>query len=240
MSTVQKSADHRTRVNKISWWKFLGLIPLVIILRVYLRTLRHQLYGDVEAVCGEQRPVIFALWHNRALVGTELHRLVRRKRKRLCGLVSASRDGAWLSAVFALLGVATVRGSSSRFGANAARKLIDVVRQHRDIGITIDGPRGPIYGAHDGTALIAIKSGAPIVLVATSFDNYWRLKSWDRFFIPKPFSRVRTQFRFFSSFADLESGSDRRAVAEGMRRSLYEMAPDPEPALHQRATGVEN
>ena len=69
-------------------------------------------------------------------------------------LVSASQDGAWLTAFFSLVGLRTVRGSSSRFGREAANELVEIMRAGRDIGITPDGPRGPRYEIKPGAIIV--------------------------------------------------------------------------------------
>ena len=139
-------------------------------------------------------PVAFTLWHNRLFVIAEVARRYRSKRK-VHALVSASRDGAWLDAFFTASGLACVRGSSSKLGREAAGSLIDVLRQGGDIGITPDGPRGPCYDLKAGAVIVARRGRAAMVLVGIEYDSFWTLKSWDRFIVPKPFSRVRMRSR---------------------------------------------
>ena len=78
-------------------------------------------------------------------------------------LVSASQDGAWLTAFFSLMGLRAVRGSSSRLGREAASDLVEVMRAGYDIGITPDGPRGPCYVVQEGVISTAQLTGMPIV-----------------------------------------------------------------------------
>jgi len=104
-------------------------------------------------------------------------------------LVSASKDGAFLSAILERFGVQPVRGSSSRRGAQALLELATWAERGYDLAITPDGPRGPIYVVQDGTMTLAQITGLPIV--PASFRLQWKiqLNSWDRFQIPLPFSR---------------------------------------------------
>src|SRR5881398_1383411 len=82
-------------------------------------------------------------------------------------------------------------GSSSRLGASAILQLTDVLASGRDVVITPDGPRGPAYELGPGIIYLAQKSGAAVLPVNMEYSSYWRLGSWDRFIVPRPFSRVR-------------------------------------------------
>ena len=132
----------------------------------------------------------------------------RSSKTRAYALVSASKDGAWLSAFFALFGLNTVRGSSSRLGREAATALVEMLRAGHDIGITPDGPRGPIYELKPGAVIVPRRTGAPLLLVGAEFSSAWRLKSWDRFYVPRPFSRVRMRCEIISAaqLADRDAG----------------------------------
>jgi hypothetical protein len=104
--------------------------------------------------------------------------------------VSASKDGAWLAAFFKLVGIEAVRGSSSHRGVAALRELIAAVQAGMDVAITPDGPRGPRYTVKQGPVLVARRAGAPLLLASCKFHSAWRLKSWDGFYLPKPFSKI--------------------------------------------------
>src|SRR6202043_960838 len=88
-------------------------------------------------------------------------------------------------------GFDVVRGSSSRMGASALLELGEILNSGRDILITPDGPRGPAYELGPGIIFLAHKTGAPVVPVNMEYSSCWRVKSWDRFIIPKPFAKVR-------------------------------------------------
>jgi lysophospholipid acyltransferase (LPLAT)-like uncharacterized protein len=122
--------------------------------------------------------------------------------------VSASQDGAWLTAFFALAGLRTVRGSSSRMGREAAAALVEMLREGHDVGITPDGPRGPRYEVKPGAVIVARRARAPLLLVGGEFTSAWRLRSWDRFYVPVPFSRVRMRCELITvdQLADRDAG----------------------------------
>jgi lysophospholipid acyltransferase (LPLAT)-like uncharacterized protein len=106
-------------------------------------------------------------------------------------LVSRHGDGEFIARVLTGLGYSVARGSSTRGGARAALELLAHARKVRgDIGITPDGPKGPPQKAQDGCVFLASRSGFPLLPLAALAERSWRLRSWDRFVIPKPFSRI--------------------------------------------------
>jgi len=137
-------------------------------------------------------PAIYCVWHNRLALCMELYFLFVRPlfpMPGLAGLVSASKDGALLAAIFERFAVQPVRGSSSRRGAQALLELSTWAERGYDLAITPDGPRGPCYRVADGAVALAQITGRP--LVPASYQLNWKitLKSWDRFQIPLPFAR---------------------------------------------------
>jgi len=179
------------KVNRLSGWRLLALWPLSMLLRLWNRTLRFSAPPELLTYIqsSDREPAIFVFWHNRLFVVAEGYRRLGWKKK-IFGLVSASKDGSWLGALFQLLGIGAIRGSSSWRGSRAIKELINVLEAGHDVAITPDGPRGPCYAFKEGPALLAEKTGAPIWLCACNFEKAWRLKSWDRFYIPKPFSKI--------------------------------------------------
>jgi hypothetical protein len=112
------------------------------------------------------------------------------KRKGAYILNSASRDGAYASELVKHLGVGSIRGSSSRRGAIALIDLVKRVKEGYDLCITPDGPRGPRYKLSPGVVLLSQQCQVPLMPLLFEFSSCWRLKSWDGFAIPKPFSRI--------------------------------------------------
>jgi lysophospholipid acyltransferase (LPLAT)-like uncharacterized protein len=111
-----------------------------------------------------------------------------RSKAGLAGLISASRDGAFLAAILQRFGVRPVRGSSSRRGPQALLELTTWAERGYDLAITPDGPRGPCYVVQDGAMSLAQITSLPIVPVSYSLKWKIQVKSWDRFQIPLPFS----------------------------------------------------
>ena len=164
------------------------------LLRAWAATLRFQI-DDRAAVVGTtpDERYIGALWHNRLLLLPHVLRSYLPNRKG-AALISPSRDGDLLADLVQRFGYDVVRGSSSRRGVAAMLQLADIIAGGRDAVITPDGPRGPAYRLGGGIVFLAQKSGAAVVPINMEYESYWRLKSWDRFILPRPFSSVRVIF----------------------------------------------
>lgn len=134
-------------------------------------------------------PVALLLWH-----GELLPLLYTFRFHSIAALVSTHRDGELIAQVCERLGCKLVRGSSSR---GADRALLGLVRTLRDgftVAVTPDGPRGPEYSFAPGALVAAHRAGAPVMAFGVHASRAWRLKSWDRFMIPKPFARLTVVF----------------------------------------------
>ena len=164
------------------------------IYRVWARTLRLHI-EDPHDVVGfvRQQPVIFAIWHNRLLMLPRVFDPSFPTRQSY-GLISASRDGDMIANWIERAGYGTIRGSSSRKGVAALRQLMDTLAANGNVLFTPDGPRGPVYQVSQGVVFLAQKSGAPIVPIHMEYSSCWRMKSWDRFVVPRPFATLRAIF----------------------------------------------
>jgi lysophospholipid acyltransferase (LPLAT)-like uncharacterized protein len=100
-------------------------------------------------------------------------------------LVSKHRDGDLSTAMVSRLGFGVVRGSTTRGAARALREMVRRMDQGH-LCITPDGPRGPRRHVQQGLAYLSSLTGLPIVGAGMAFKRPWRLKSWDRFAIPRP------------------------------------------------------
>jgi lysophospholipid acyltransferase (LPLAT)-like uncharacterized protein len=177
---------------KIEGWLARWLIAFgFYLLQIWARTLRYEI--DDRAGVIDRPPTenyIGALWHNRLLIFPFVLRRFFSNR-RGAALISASRDGDLLADAIRRFGYDVVRGSSSRLGASAVRQLTEVLAAGRDVVITPDGPRGPAYELGPGIIFLAQKTGAAVLPMNLEFSSCWRLGSWDRFIVPRPFAKVR-------------------------------------------------
>ncbi|NLH40970.1 MAG: lysophospholipid acyltransferase family protein [Planctomycetes bacterium] len=141
----------------------------------------------------EQGNNIFVFWHSR-LFYLVYYYLMRSPRRRACMLVSMSRDGDYGAALVRRLKQDAVRGSSSRGGQAAVRKLVSRIAAGSNVAITPDGPRGPALVVGEGVVKLAQMTGARIIPVSYDASRKSLLKSWDRFIVVKPFGRVHVAF----------------------------------------------
>jgi len=211
------------RINEVRGWRWLALWLLALLVRVWGRTLRFA--ADRETLgrlTMSDEPAAIVLWHNRLFLSAEIFRRYRYRRK-VYGLVSASRDGAWLAAFYRMVGIEPVRGSSSNFGREAARMLIEKMREGHDIGITPDGPRGPLYVVEPGVLVVTRRNHASMILLGAEFGPAWRLKSWDRFYIPWPFTRIKMRCTLLPA----DTAGQQKTGADEVRAALLAINPDP-------------
>ncbi len=204
-------------------WRWLLLWLLALVVRLWGRTLRFEADAathDLLAISDE--PVAIVLWHNRLFLSPEIFRRYR-QRRRVYGLVSASKDGAWLAAFYRMIGLIPVRGSSSNFGRESARTLIEVMREGYDVGITPDGPRGPLYTVEPGVLVVTRRSHAPMLLIGAEFGPAIRLGSWDRFYLPLPF----TSIKMHSTLLPPVGPDGRKLGVDEVRSALLAINPDP-------------
>lgn len=129
--------------------------------------------------------VLFALWH-----GELLPLLWYQRGRNVAVMISEHRDGEIVAKIAESLGYRTVRGSSTRGASRALLGLARAIDEGHDGAITPDGPRGPAHVFAPGGAVAAHRTGVPIVPIRACASRAWRLRSWDRFLIPKPFARV--------------------------------------------------
>ena len=193
MTAMSRRKSHEVRSNRKS-----ALIGAIAgwMMKLVAATLRM----EVRDLCGVGNPgaavppVIYILWHNRFfIVPAAWHRICGHHRSSVT-LTSASHDGDVVARAMAVFGLGAIRGSSSRRGVAALVGLKRVLRDGTDVCVTPDGPRGPRYRIQPGVIKLAETSGAAIIPVHVRFASAWRLKTWDRFVIPKPFSRVVVTF----------------------------------------------
>ena len=111
----------------------------------------------------------------------------------VAALVSMHRDGDWITRAANHLGFEIVRGSTSRGGAKALRQL---KRKSKNGNLTImpDGPQGPRRKMATGPIYLASRLGVPLIPVGFGYDRPWRTPTWDKFAVPRPFSRARSIF----------------------------------------------
>jgi lysophospholipid acyltransferase (LPLAT)-like uncharacterized protein len=128
---------------------------------------------------------IFCFWHQCVLPCTLYFR-----RTHATILISQSFDGELITRVLGLFGFRAVRGSSSRGAREGLLGLKSVIENGSPAIFTADGPRGPIYRTKMGPIKLAQLTGAPIGAFHLEPEHAWTMRSWDRFLVPRPFTRI--------------------------------------------------
>lgn len=135
-----------------------------------------------------QKLFIYAIWHQN-IIAALLSHLVRKEFFTM--IISESKDGEFIARTCAHIGHQPARGSSTRGGKRAMVEMIQFMKQGYNGVLTVDGPTGPARQSKWGVIDIAKLIECPIVPMVAYPDKYWSLeKTWDKFRIPKPFSRI--------------------------------------------------
>ena len=221
MSSLARSTSVRQlkRGTKLLIW-FAALL-----IKAFLGTLRCRIVDEAGFFqSADPRPVVALIWHNRMLGMAAAFMRHYPKRKGAYILNSASRDGAYAAELVRHLGVGSIRGSSSRRGAIALLDLVKKLKDGYDLCITPDGPRGPRYKLSPGVVLLSQHCQVPLMPLLFEFSSFWRLKSWDGFAIPKPFSRIDLTIlpliQVPPTKTPQEFEAERKRVEETMRERL--------------------
>jgi lysophospholipid acyltransferase (LPLAT)-like uncharacterized protein len=154
---------------------------LSLTLRIEFRNLQH-LHG--------KDPLIVIFWHAHIIATIAAWFRKPPRPEGLCALTSASRDGAIIEHALRVNGIDAIRGSSSRRAAAALIELKKTLAEGRDISITPDGPRGPARVLQAGPLKLSQLTECAIIPVRIHYSSAWKLKTWDEFQIPKPFSKI--------------------------------------------------
>lgn len=141
---------------------------------------------ELELMIRKGNPFVLAFWHGTMMVPWYAHR-----DKGFLGLTSKSGDGDQLARLLRGWNYHVVRGSSSKDGSIALEIMVDYLRHEGPVAITPDGPRGPRHEMKAGAVVAAKKAGVPLILCGAGFEKKKVLNNWDRFAIPKPFSKVK-------------------------------------------------
>ena len=136
-----------------------------------------------------KEPFIVVFWHGEIVPVAWVHR-----RRGIAPLISRHADGEVIARIVEGLGYRTVRGSTSRGGVRALLETAQRVNEGVTVGFTPDGPRGPRHVFAPGALIVAQRTGRPIIALGATASRAWRLRSWDRHLIPKPFATVTIRY----------------------------------------------
>ncbi len=164
-------------------------------------------------------PFMVAFWHGKLLLAPYIYKKLRKDAK-IGVIISDHFDGEIIAKTMAYFGFDTIRGSSSKGGIKALKESFRRIDKGYDIAITPDGPRGPLESVADGIVAICQKKSLQVVAFNYKASHYWELKSWDKFMIPKPFSRVDFYASEPFSIEDLEKEEAKKMIKERLNESV--------------------
>ena len=166
----------------LSWaFRLFGTIILSTChVRVFGREIEKQYFADNPG-----KSLIYASWHRGVIYSVFFYRNTR-----FVGMASTSDDGEIAAQGARRFGWKVVRGSSTRRGSRALREMIALTKKGYRAGLAVDAPKGPAHVSKPGIIVLAKMSGIPLLTGIWSADRYWRVNSWDRTIIPKPFARI--------------------------------------------------
>ena len=188
---ADRGRRHWLRKRRKGVLRFFGLLFARTLapytLWLYSRTWRYSILGPEcrARAQGQGKGVILALWHGRMMVAIPPYR-----GQDMTILVSGSEDGNLSEALLEGYGYRIIRGSSSKGGARALRSMLGALHAGSTVVVTPDGPRGPRHSMNPGLAWMARATGFAVLPAGFATDRAWRLASWDRYTLPKPFARV--------------------------------------------------
>ncbi len=206
------------RFTPVQRW-LLAVVPVLAagLLRLLGATLRFQALTEPAArpADASRDGELYVFWHRSLLMAAYRYRHLG-----IRILISSSFDGELIARTVALLGFVPVRGSSSRGGATGLLAMSRALAAGFKCAITADGPRGPVYVAKPGAAAV-VRNAASHDRTARQVSAFylhaeraWKLRSWDRFVIPMPFSRVHVVWTAPIPAASAELGSELQAALE--------------------------
>ena len=151
-----------------------------------VRRVGHEAFDSMLA---RNEPFIVVFWHGEIVPVTWVHR-----GRGIAPLISRHADGEIIARIVENLGYRTVRGSTTRGGVRALLETVQYVKDGVTVGFTPDGPRGPRHVFATGALIVAQRTGRPIIALGATASRAWRLKSWDRQVVPKPFATVTVRY----------------------------------------------
>lgn len=210
------AAGKRKRVGPVTLWA-VGLAARLV--RLLARTWRYTTVNAeaLEGLRAQGIPIVFTVWHGRMLPLAWYHR-----DQGITILVSPHADGDVGVRIAQSFGFRTERGSTYRDAGRALLRMSRAAAEGREVVFTPDGPRGPAETVSPGALIVAQRSGAPIVPVTAGARHAWRLRSWDRFLIPKPFARVTVVYGD-AVYVDEPTARDAAAEAQRLEQVMREL-----------------
>lgn len=182
----------------MTWKRKLGYATLRPLVKLFLAsfwwTCRvEKIIGNehAEKLIKNGEPIIPCYWHQMHIFGSWYMRKLQKQGLKIGFLISPSVDGEIPAKIVGSWGAVAIRGSSNRTGAKALKDMYNTITKDKVSPVTTsDGPTGPAHKFKQGAVMLAQLTQSPMLPIAYAASRYWQLKTWDKFIIPKPFSRI--------------------------------------------------
>lgn len=185
-------------MRAMTWKRKLGYAIIRPIVKLFIAsfwwTCRvEKIIGDEHAqkLIDKGEPIIPCYWHQMHIFGSWYMRKLQKRGLKIGFLISPSVDGEVPAKIVESWGAVAIRGSSNRTGARALKDMYNTITKDKVSPVTTsDGPTGPVHEFKQGAIMLAQLTQSPMLPIAYMASRYWELKTWDKFIIPKPFSRI--------------------------------------------------
>lgn len=193
-------------------------LAFYFVIRFLGATARFEVEGweNHEQVTDSGGLPIYVFWHERIMMTTYWWR-----NRKIVVLTSQSRDGEYIARFIQRFGYGAVRGSSTRGAVGAVLEMARLMRAGCTVCFVVDGPKGPRHEAKMGPALLAKRSGHPILPVTMALKKHWTLPTWDLFQLPKPFTRAKV-FVAPPIYVPADAGEDELSAARDKLQAVLE------------------
>ncbi|MEN8211823.1 MAG: lysophospholipid acyltransferase family protein [Thermodesulfobacteriota bacterium] len=170
------------------------IVFIYYFIQVYSMTLRLRIVNEEkwQNLLKSGRPVLLCAWHQQLFSAIRYFRTYSKFNPGL--MISQSKDGDLIAGVANKTGWYTPRGSSTRGGKNAMDAMIKHLKEYGFGAHLLDGPTGPVGKVKAGIIKMAQETDAFVVPFYITVQKAWLFNSWDRFVLPKPFSKVTLTF----------------------------------------------
>lgn len=185
-------------MRTLTWKRKLGYNIVRPIIKLFLSsfwwTCRvEKIIGDeyAQKLIEKGEPIIPCYWHQMHIFGSWYMRKLQKQGLKIGFLISPSVDGEIPAKIIESWGAVAIRGSSNRTGAKALKDMYNIITKDKVSPVTTsDGPTGPVHKFKQGAVMLSQLTQSPMLPIAYAASRYWELNNWDKFIVPKPFSRI--------------------------------------------------
>ncbi len=172
---------------KIFFLKWFGYICLSFL----YKTNRFEVHGteNFKLAQKQSRPIMLCVWHGRMLY--PIFYVIKNKIK-AWAIASPHQDGYIMAEILKKWNISIIKGSSNKQSKNVIQKMEELFKNDNKaiVAITNDGPKGPKHVAKKTSLEIAKKYNAQIITITGDSTKKWKFKTWDNFYLPKPFGKI--------------------------------------------------